>query len=591
VPTIGNLVCLTPRDSYVVDEPVRKRGFLGRLEGSIGPFVRSPGIAFPYLVGFLRKQGVLTSGMQVAVQHDKIEGPTPFEEILASKVDLNRGDCDVLFVTAYTNSAREAYRRAREARAAWAAAGRRLTVVFGGPHASAVPDEGTRRGHVDTAIAGEGEWAAAELLNDIKEGRPVKPLYKLPFARIRDRQSLSLDAGIWDGLRPRPQQMLASATSARGCKLDCHFCGVFLTNGPTVRNRDVTDVVDELQSQGPRYTRETIDQIEPGFYNSILKTLVKTPVIGRQFGERLIARMGPGFSNQFFFWDDNLYNAPGSFEALCNAIRPLGRPWGAELTIDLAEKPELLRLARESGCKDLFLGIESVSQTAIDGLDKWSNDTTSMRELVGRVHDAGINVMGAFVFGLDGDLPDSFDRTLEFIYDTGIDFIVANIIQPYPGTGTFNDAVRDDAFLPWAACPPDSDTAMDYNWPLFDGAHVLVRPKGMTVDQLQEGYYYFLREVYSIKGICRRFRGHAYEVPSAFSHLAKNYLVSRYGMIKTAHALRRKGGGGVGLDSRRVDEWQAAEAAARTAQPVSVQPASRRPALRTAPIPPTGEAG
>jgi radical SAM superfamily enzyme YgiQ (UPF0313 family) len=539
--TIGNLICLTPRDSYLVDEPIRRRGWLGSLERSIGPFVRSPGIGFPYLVGFLRKNGALADATRVAVQHDKIEGPTSFEEILRDKVDLSRGDCDVLFVTAYTNSAREAYRRAREARAAYAAAGRRLTVVFGGPHASAVPEEGTRRRHVDAVVAGEGEWAAASLLADLRDGRPLKPIYRATFDRIRDRGTLALDMGIWRGLRKRPQQIVASTTFARGCKLDCHFCAVFLTNGATVRNRDVDDVVEEIRGQGPACTRDTIGSVEPGFYNSLLKAVVRLPVVGRLYGDSLIARMGPGFTRQFFFWDDNLYNAAGSFKALCEAIRPLGRSWAAELTIDLAEKPELLTLAYDSGCRDLFLGIESVSQAAIDGLDKWSNDTKAMRERVRRVHDAGINVMGAFVFGLDGDDESSFDRTLEFIYATGIDFVVANIIQPYPGTGTFKDAVADGDFLPWSHCPEDADVAMDYNWPLFDGAHVLVRPKGMTVDQLQEGYYYFLREAYSLTGILRRYRGPAYDLPRAASHFARNYLLSRYGMIKTAHAIRRKG--------------------------------------------------
>src|SRR5207245_6500570 len=133
-----------------------RRGLLGRLERSVGPFVRSPGIGFPYLVGFLRKHGVLTGAAQVAVQHDKIEGPTPFEGILRDKVDLGRGDHDVLFVTAYTNSAREAYRRTREARAAYTAAGNRLTVVFGGPNATTGPAEGPGRGHVDAAGAGGG---------------------------------------------------------------------------------------------------------------------------------------------------------------------------------------------------------------------------------------------------------------------------------------------------------------------------------------------------------------------------------------------------------------------------------------------------
>jgi len=542
VTTIGNLICLTPRDSYVVDEPTVRRGLLGRLEGSIGPFLRSPGIGFPYLIGFLRKNGVLSNRTRVAVQHDKIEGPTPFGEIVQDKIDLGRGDIDVLFVTAYTNSAREAYRRAREARAVYTAAGKRLMVVFGGPHASAVPGEGTTRGHVDAAVVGEGEWAAAELLDDLQAGRPVQPIYKARFERIRDRGTLSLDMGIWQGLRRRPQQIVASTTFARGCKLDCHFCAVFLTNGPTVRNRDVADVVEEIRGQGPAYTRGTIQHMTPGLYNDVLKALVRLPVLGPRYGDRLIARMGPGFTDRFFFWDDNLYNAAGSFRALCEAIGPLGRPWAAELTIDLAEKPELLKLAFESGCRDLFLGIESVSQKAIDGLDKWSNDTTLMKERVRRVHDAGINVMGAFVFGLDGDEPSSFDRTLEFISDTGIDFVVANIIQPYPGTGTFNDAVAGGDFLPCAGSPADSDVAMDYNWPLFDGAHVLLRPKRMTVDQLQEGYYYFLREVYSPTGILRRFRGGAFDLPGAVSHFVRNYLLSRYGMIKTAHAIRRRRG-------------------------------------------------
>lgn len=540
MPGIGNLICLTPRDSYVADEPARWNGILGRLERRTGPFVRSPGIAFPYIVGYLRRNGILSDATRVSVQHDKIEGPTSFEEIVKDKVDLSRGECDVLFITAYTNSVREAYRRAREAREVWAGLGRRLVVALGGPHASALPEEATRWGHLDTTVPGEGEWAAAELLDDVRQGRTIKPVYRAAFARIRDRGTLALDMGIWKGLKRPPQQIVASTHFARGCKLDCHFCAVFLTNGPTVRNRDVHDVVDEIRAQGPAFTRETIDTMGPGFFNSLVRALVRVPVAGRLWGDALIAAMGPGFTHRFFFWDDNLYNAAGSFQALCEAIRPLKRPWSAELTIDLAEKPELLRMAYESGCRDLFLGIESVSQAAIDGLDKWSNDTRAMKERVKRVHDAGIKIMGAFVFGLDGDDPSCFDKTLEFIDETGIDYIVANIIQPYPGTGTFRDAVAGDAFLPEARCPEDSDVMMDYNWPMFDGAHVLVRPKAMTPEQLQNGYYYFLREAYSLRGMVKRFRGGALNPGAAASHFTRNYLLSRYGMSKTRHAVKTR---------------------------------------------------
>jgi radical SAM superfamily enzyme YgiQ (UPF0313 family) len=540
--SIGNLICLTPLESYVVDGPKQKNGFLGKLERRIGPFVRSPGLGFPYIVGFLRKNGVLAPSTRVVVQHDRIEGVTPFEEILEEKVDLSRGAQDVLFITSFTDSTREAYRRAREAREVFARAGRKLTVVLGGAHASALPSEATRLGHADATVAGEGEWAAAELLGDLEAGRAVKPAYSAAFARIRDKGTLTLDTSIWQGLRRPPQQIVSSTHSARGCKLSCQFCAVFLTNGQTVRNRDISDVVEELRSQGPAFTRDSIDQIGPGLYNSVLLALVKTPFIGRRYGDRMIARMGPGFTDQFFFWDDNLYNAHGSFKALCEAVKPLRRPWGAELTIDIASRPDLLKLAYESGCRNLFVGIESISQTVIDGLDKWSNDAMSMKESVKRVHDAGINVMGAFVFGLDADEVSAFDRTLEFIYATGIDFVVANIIQPYPGTGTFRDAVANESFLPWAESPIDSDVAMYYNWPLFDGAHVITRPRGMTIEQLQEGYYRFLREAYSLTGIVRRFRGNALDGTGFLSHLTLNYLLSRYGMTKTAHARARRAG-------------------------------------------------
>ncbi len=535
--TVGNLICLTPLDSYVVDEPIHRGGFLGRLEKRTGAFVRSPGIAFPYLIGFMRRNGVLSSATRVVVQHDKLEGATPFEEILRRKVDLRRGKRDVLFITAYTNSAREAYRRAREAREAWRQAGREVTIVLGGPHASALPEEGTRYGHLDAAVPGEGEWAASELIGDLEKGLPVKPVYRAPFAKIRHRGALTLDMGIWRGLDRPPHQIVASTHFARGCKLDCSFCGVFLTNGPTVRNRDVEDVVQEIKGQGPAHTRENISDIGPGFFNSVLRSLVGIPGVGHLWGNRLIRAMGPGFTDRFFFWDDNLYNAAGPFKELCQAVRPLGRPWSAELTIDLAEKPELLKIAHDSGCRDLFLGIESVNQSAIDGLNKWSNDTEAMKERVRRVHDAGIRIMGAFVFGLDGDDASVFDRTLEFIYETKIDYIVANIIQPYPGTATFKDAVASDSFLPAARRPADSDVAMDYNWSRFDGAHVLVRPTGMSEDQLQEGYFYFLKEAYSMPGMLRRLRG--WPVAAA-GHMMRNYLLSRYGMNKTGYAIEKK---------------------------------------------------
>jgi len=53
---------------------------------------------------------------------------------------------------------------------------------------------------------------------------------------------------------------------------------------------------------------------------------------------------------------------------------------------------------------------------------------------VRRVHDAGIKIMQAFVFGLDEDEPSVFRGTLVFVCRNGVEYVTANIIQPYPGT-------------------------------------------------------------------------------------------------------------------------------------------------------------
>ncbi len=569
MPRIGNLICLTPRDSYVVDEPIGRSGLMAKLEKFTGPFVRSPGIGFPYIVGFLKTNDLLPAGCRVVVQHDKIEGPTPFEKIMSEKADLSNGDIDLLMVTSYTNSAREAYRRAREARIAYKAAGRKLAVAFGGAHASAVPEEGPRRGHVDASVMGEGEWATAEILADLAAGRDLKPVYNAGFQRIRDRGTLRLDMDIWQGLNPAPQQVLASATFARGCKLDCHFCAVKIVNGPTVRNRDVEDVTEELGRQGIRCTRETADELPPGFFNTLLKRAVKIPGLRGRFGDVLVKNIGPGYTNRYFFWDDNLYNAAGAFEHLLEAVRPLNRPWSAQLTIDLADKPQLLKLAYEAGCRELFLGIESINEGSLGAIDKWSNHADSTADRVRRVHDAGIKVMGAFVFGLDDDDESVFDRTLEFVYKNGIEYITANIIQPYPGTGTFIDAVAAGDLLPCAASPADSDVAMDYNWPLFDGAHVLIRSKKLTEAQLEDGYFHFLKESYSMRGIFKRYDGESAASRSGLPHhFITNYLMSRYGLMKTAYALKRPA-------SQRYREEKVAVPERHSAAPA----AAREPAL------------
>lgn len=95
---------------------------------------------------------------------------------------------------------------------------------------------------------------------------------------------------------------------------------------------------------------------------------------------------------------------------------------------------EFLRLAAASGCKALFLGLESVSQTSLVGAQKGHNQVAAYKELLKRFHDHGIAVQSGIMFGFDGDTKDIFARTVDAMGEIGLDNATVSLMVPYPGS-------------------------------------------------------------------------------------------------------------------------------------------------------------
>ena len=53
------------------------------------------------------------------------------------------------------------------------------------------------------------------------------------------------------------------------------------------------------------------------------------------------------------------------------------------------------------------------------------------------MHDYGIGVTGAFVFGFDHDDESVFDKTVEFVIKAKMDVCYFSILTPYPGTRVY----------------------------------------------------------------------------------------------------------------------------------------------------------
>lgn len=74
-------------------------------------------------------------------------------------------------------------------------------------------------------------------------------------------------------------------------------------------------------------------------------------------------RRRPGKS--VVFWDDYLMADRVYALALCRAIAPYRKWWTMQTTMRLAFDEELMAVAAESGCKAVFVGLETVSQRSL----------------------------------------------------------------------------------------------------------------------------------------------------------------------------------------------------------------------------------
>jgi radical SAM superfamily enzyme YgiQ (UPF0313 family) len=228
---------------------------------------------------------------------------------------------DLVGITAATPSAFHAYGLAREFRR------RTVPVVIGGPHATALPEEAAR--HADAVVVGEAEDTWPRILEDARRGK-LEPVYvssrKAPLA--------GMPAPRWDLIKGRHYGKSVTIAT-RGCPHRCDYCSIPLLYGPgTVRYRPIDEVVREVATSP---TRAVV------------------------------------------FWDDNI-GANGRYaKELFRALTPLKKWWTSQCTANAARDEELVELAAQSGCKALFLGLESISQESLESTNKAHNRVDDYR--------------------------------------------------------------------------------------------------------------------------------------------------------------------------------------------------------------------
>ena len=172
-------------------------------------------------------------------------------------------------------------------------------------------------------------------------------------------------------------------------------------------------------------------------------------------------------------------------------LKPLKIKWGCQSTLFLGDDEEMVKLAADSGCVSVFVGMESLSEDALEETNKSFNRVQKFEGEIKMFHDHGIMVNPGIVFGFDNDDESVFEKAQEFLLRNRVELAYFNVLTPLPGTPLYeryNGAGR----------------IFDRDWAKYDGKHVVFYPRRMTPEQLQEGFYWINHQFYSWPSIWER---------------------------------------------------------------------------------------
>ncbi len=315
--------------------------------------------------------------------------------------------------------------------------------------------------HADAIAVGNGVPLWPKILRDIEDGR----LQRRYDAEYRD---YAADPPPRRAILPRWGFLTgASLIATQGCHNRCDFC--YLATGDArikYQMRTPEQVATEFQATGAPYA---------------------------------------------VFVDNNLGSNRRYLRSLCQALTPLRKIWSAAVTLDVTNEPELIREMALAGCTGVFIGFESLTDENLKFAGKRSPRAEDYARRIELFHRNGIQVNGSFVLGFDEDGPECFQQLADWIEEQRMENATFHILTPYPNTPLFRRMETEGRLL-------------HRDWDRYDTAHCVFTPKRMTPEQLEAGYAWIYRRLFSLRSIWLRRPRQAASVPA---YLAMSLLYKK----------------------------------------------------------------
>jgi radical SAM superfamily enzyme YgiQ (UPF0313 family) len=348
---------------------------------------------------------------------------------------------------------------------------RGVKVCLGGTHATYLPEEAKL--HADAVVKFEADEIWHNVIADFERGA-LQPVYEMgAYPTMQNYIHPRID------LLPHGCYMTNQCLqTTRGCHFDCEFCSVSPFNGKSSRRRSIDDIIAEIQ------------HIKEWRRNQLVENMIRGPVWHRiGTGLRILTGIEDG---TIFAFVDDLHNSNRDYcKKLWTALKELNIKWGAQCTLFLGNDPDMVKLAADSGCVSMFVGLESINQDVLTEMNKGFNQDKRYEDQIRCFHDHGIMVNPGIIFGSDADDESVFENTVEFLIKCRVELAYINISTPLPGTALFERLKAEGRIFDW-------------DWSKYDGKHVVYYPKRMTPEVLQEGFFWANRQFFSIPSIATR---------------------------------------------------------------------------------------
>lgn len=260
---------------------------------------------------------------------------------------------------------------------------------------------------VDHFVLGEAEVTLAPFLEDLVNGC-AKPIYN-----SSERPDISrTPVPLWS-LIDMKQYSSMNLQYSRGCPFDCEFCDIVFLNGHNPRTKDKHQVLNELEALYAYGWRGGVFIVDDNFIGN--KKKLKAEILPAIIG----------------WMKEKKY--PFAFST--------------EVSINLADDDELMRLLAEAGFDQVFIGIETPNEESLAECNKLQNRGRDLVASVKKIQNNGFQVQGGFIVGFDNDPITIFRSQINFIQNSGIVTAMVGLLNAPPGTRLYHRLKKENRLV------------------------------------------------------------------------------------------------------------------------------------------------